>query len=184
VLPSGRTARIKRIATWDGDLDIAYAPMSVTLTLDDEIDISRGDVLTAGLEPRVGQRFEADVVWMDERPLDPARVYLLKQGTTTVPAEVNRRLALNQIETVTISTTRPIVFDRYQDIRATGAFILIDQATNFTSGAGMIIDAVREDHGASRRPNAAERLVNVARAAGSQADAVAAVQRVLEELLK
>jgi sulfate adenylyltransferase large subunit len=184
VLPSGRTARIKRIATWDGDLDMAHAPMSVTLTLDDEIDISRGDVLTAGLEPRVGQRFEADVVWMDERPLDPSRVYLLKHGTKTVPAEVNRRLALNQIETVTVSTTRPIVFDRYQDIRATGAFILIDQATNFTAGAGMIIDAVREDHGASRRPNAAERLVNVARAAGSQAEAVMAVQRMLEELLK
>jgi sulfate adenylyltransferase large subunit len=184
VLPSGRKARVKRIATWDGDLDIAHAPMSVTLTLDDEIDISRGDVLTAGLEPRVGQRFEADVVWMDERPLDPSRVYLLKHGTKTVPAEVNRRLALNQIETVTVSTTRPIVFDRYQDIRATGAFILIDQATNFTAGAGMIIDAVREDHGASRRPNAAERLANVARAAGSQAEAVAAVQRMLEELLK
>jgi sulfate adenylyltransferase large subunit len=184
VLPSGRKARVKRIATWDGDLDIAHAPMSVTLTLDDEIDISRGDVLTAGLEPRVGQRFEADVVWMDERPLDPSRVYLLKHGTKTVPAEVNRRLALNQIETVTVSTTRPIVFDRYQDIRSTGAFILIDQATNFTSGAGMIIDAVREDHGASRRPNAAERLVNVARAAGSQTEAVAAVQRMLEELLK
>jgi sulfate adenylyltransferase subunit 1 len=184
VLPSGRKARVKRIATWDGDLDIAHAPMSVTLTLDDEIDISRGDVLTAGLEPRVGQRFEADVVWMDERPLDPSRVYLLKHGTKTVPAEVNRRLALNQIETVTVATTRPIVFDRYQDIRATGAFILIDQATNFTAGAGMIIDAVREDHGASRRPNAAERLANVARAAGSQAEAVAAVQRMLEELLK
>jgi sulfate adenylyltransferase large subunit len=184
VLPSGRTTRVKRIATWDGDLDIAHAPMSVTLTLDDEIDISRGDMLTAGVEPQVGQRFEADVVWMDESPLDPARVYLLKQGTMTVPVEVNRRLALNQIETVTLATTRPIVFDRYRDNRATGAFILIDQATNFTAGAGMIIDAVREDRGAGHRPNAAERLVSVARGAPSQAEAVAAVQRILEELLK
>jgi bifunctional enzyme CysN/CysC len=141
-------------------------------------------MLTAGVEPQVGQRFEADVVWMDESPLDPARVYLLKQGTMTVPVEVNRRLALNQIETVTLATTRPIVFDRYQDNRATGAFILIDQATNFTAGAGMIIDAVREDRGAGHRPNAAERLVSVARGAPSQAEAVAAVQRILEELLK
>ena len=77
--PSGRSARVNRIVTFDGDLDLAFAPMSVTLTLDDEIDISRGDVLT--LEPPlVSQRFEAEVVWMDERPLDPGRVYLLKHG--------------------------------------------------------------------------------------------------------
>src|SRR6185295_14888127 len=145
------------------------------LTLDDEIDISRGDVLTAGAEPRVGQRFEADVVWMDQRPLDPTRVYLLKQGTRTVNAEVNRPLALNQIETVTVSTSRPLVFDRYRDIRSTGSFILIDPATNFTAGAGMIIDAVREDHASKHRPNAAERLVQVARAAGTHEEAVVAV---------
>jgi sulfate adenylyltransferase subunit 1 len=182
--PSGRTARVSRIATWDGDLEIARAPMSVTLTLDDEIDISRGDVLTAGVDATVGQRFEADVVWMDERPLEPSRVYLLKHGTKTVTAEVNRRLALNQIETVTVSTSRPLVFDRYRDIRSTGSFILIDPATNFTAGAGMIIDAVREDHGSKHRPNAAERLVSVARAAASHEEAVAAVERALEELLK
>ena len=94
--PSGRSARVKRIVTFDGDLELGFAPMSVTLTLDDEIDISRGDVLSK--EPAfVGQKFEAEVVWMDERPLDPARVYLLKHSTRTVTAEVNHALVLNQI---------------------------------------------------------------------------------------
>ena len=104
---------------------MAFAPMSVTLTLDDEIDISRGDVLT--VEPAfVGQRFEAELVWMDERPLDPGRVYLLKHGTRTVTAEVNHALVLNQIGTVQVSTARPLVFDRYAENRGTGSFILID----------------------------------------------------------
>ncbi len=104
--PSGRSARVKRIVTYDGDLALGFAPMSVTLTLDDEIDISRGDVLT--VEPAfVGQRFEAELVWMDERPLDPGRVYLLKHSTRTVTAEVNHALVLNQIGSVQISTARP-----------------------------------------------------------------------------
>ncbi len=94
VWPSGRATRVKRIVTWDGDLDVAHAGMSVTLTLDDEIDISRGDMLQrvgrVG-ESEVGQRFRADVVWMDERPLDPARVYLLKHTTRTVTARGRSR---------------------------------------------------------------------------------------------
>jgi sulfate adenylyltransferase subunit 1 (EFTu-like GTPase family) len=134
--------------------------------------------------PRVGRRFEADVVWMDERPLDPGRLYLLKHSTRTVSVEANRPLALNQIETVTLSTSRPLVFDRYGDMRGTGSFIIIDPATNFTAGAGMIIDAVRDDHSSEHRPNAAERLVELARSAVSHADAVAAVERALEDLLK
>jgi sulfate adenylyltransferase subunit 1 len=196
--PSGRTAHVKRIVTWDGDIALAHAPMSVTLVLDDEIDISRGDTI-AGVEqtaarkdhkgaayydPHVGRRFEADVVWMDERPLDPTRLYLLKHTTRTVTVEANRPLALNQIETVTLATSRPLVFDRYRDIRATGSFILIDPSTNFTAGAGMIIDAIREDHAAEYRPNAAERLVKLARSAPSHEEAVAAMQRAIEELLK
>jgi sulfate adenylyltransferase subunit 1 (EFTu-like GTPase family) len=192
--PSGHVAHVKRIVTWDGDIALAHAPMSVTLVLDDESDISRGDTITGveeqGLKaqgsrpPHVGRRFEADVVWMDERPLDPARLYLLKHTTRTVTVEANRPLALNQIETVTLTTSRPIVFDRYRDIRATGSFILIDPATNFTAGAGMIIDAIRDDHAAEYRPNAAERLVRLARSASSHEDAVAAMQRAIEELLK
>ena len=135
--PSGRTAHVKRIVTWDGDLAMAHAPMSVTLVLDDEIDISRGDIITAAVgsggsnQPYVGRRFEADVVWMDARPLDPARLYMLKHTTRTVTVEANRPLALNQIETVTLATSRPLVFDRYRNIRETGSFILIDPATNF-----------------------------------------------------
>jgi sulfate adenylyltransferase large subunit len=184
VWPSGRTTRVTRISTWDGDLDAAHAPMSVTLTLEDEIDISRGDVLTSGPEPRIGRRFEANVVWMDERPLDPARVYMMKQGTRSVTAEVNRPLALNQIETVAVAASRPIVFDPYRDIRSTGSFILIDPGTNFTAGAGMIVDALRDDHASRYQPTAAERLARLARSASSHDDAVAAVQRALEELLK
>jgi sulfate adenylyltransferase large subunit len=181
--PSGRAARVKRIVTWDGDLDMAFAPMSVTLTLDDEIDISRGDVLT--IEPAfVGQKFEAEVVWMDERPLDPGRVYVLKHGTRSVTAEVNHGLVLNQIGTVQVSTARPIVFDRYADNRGTGSFILIDPATHFTCGAGMITDPVRETSPHHTAPlTFAERIAHLARRAASDEDAAEAVRNALEEML-
>jgi sulfate adenylyltransferase large subunit len=196
VLPSGRTSRIRRIATWDGDLDAAHAPMSVTVTLDDDIDVSRGDTIAAirpesnadgawgaGDGPCVGQRFEAEMVWMDERPLDPSRVYLLKQTTRTVSAEVNRGLVLNQIASVSVSAARPLVFDRYAANRTTGSFVLIDPATNFTSGAGMITAPLQERASTSAQPSAAERLARLARSAGSDAEAVDAVRRALEEIL-
>jgi sulfate adenylyltransferase large subunit len=182
--PSGRSARVRRIVTLDGDLDMAFAPMSVTLTLDDEIDISRGDTLT--LEPpSVGRRFEAEMVWMDERPLDPGRVYLLKQSTRTVTAEFNHGLVLNQIGAVTVSTARPLVFDRYEANRATGSFIVIDPATHFTAGAGMITNAVfHETEGVGLAPvSAAERLARLARRAASEDEAVEAVRKALEDLL-
>jgi sulfate adenylyltransferase subunit 1 (EFTu-like GTPase family) len=211
--PSGRSARVKRIVTYDGDLSIAFAPMSVTLTLDDEIDISRGDVLTpfdsahpstglgvtlsqskghgapsdsrGAVEPAlVGQRFEAEVVWMDERPLDPGRVYLLKHGTRTVTAEINHGLVLNQISTVQVSTARPLVFDRYRANRATGNFILIDPTTQFTCGAGMITEPVRTTHEAHNAPlSFAERIAQLARRAASDEEAAEAVRKALEELL-
>jgi len=191
VLPSGRASKVKRIVTWDGDLEMAHAPMSVTLTLDDEIDISRGDVLSAdsqpvalSYQPYVEKKFEAEVVWMDERPLDPHRVYLLKQGTRIVSAEVNHGLVLNQIGAVTITASRPLVFDRYTDNRSTGSFILIDPATNFTAGAGMITTPVHEHSTSSARPSAAERLAKLARAAATDADAVEAVRLALEDILK
>ncbi|MBM3819882.1 MAG: sulfate adenylyltransferase [Acidimicrobiia bacterium] len=187
VWPSGRGARVNRITTYDGDLDMAFAPMSVTLTLDDEIDISRGDLLTISREnpPDVGQTFEAEVVWMDERPLDPARVYLLKQAAKTVTAEINHGLVLNQIGTVTVSTARPLVFDRYERHRGTGSFILVDPATHFTAGAGMIANAVREGtaQAAAAPVSAAERIALLARHAGSDADAIDAVRKALEEIL-
>jgi sulfate adenylyltransferase large subunit len=178
--PSGRRTRVKRIVTWDGDLEIACAPMSVTLLLEDELDVSRGDVLARG-DVHVGCRFEADLVWMDERPLDPARVYLLKHGTRTVGAEIDHVLELNQIERVTVTTAKPLVFDAYADNRATGSFILIDPATNFTAGAGMIAGAVLTP--ASIGTSAAERLARAARAAATEAEAVDAVRRALEEIL-
>jgi len=181
--PSGRAARVSRIATYDGELEYAFAPMSVTLTLDDEIDISRGDVLTID-PPTVGTEFEADVVWMDERPLDPGRVYLLKQATRTVTAEIHHGLVLNQIGTVNVTTARPVVYDRYVENRATGSFIIIDPATHFTAGAGMISNALHHAVKPTNAPiSAAERVALLARHAGSDAEAVEAVRKALEELL-
>jgi sulfate adenylyltransferase subunit 1 len=180
--PSGLTSRVKRIVSWDGDLEIAHSPMSVTLVLEDEIDISRGDVLAVG-DPYVAQRFEAEIVWMDERPLDPARVYLLKHTTRTVTAEVDRRFMLNQIASANVATSRPLIFDRYGENRATGSFILIDPTTNFTAGAGMIVNAAGERAATAAKPSAAERLARLARAASTDADAVEAVRRALEDIL-
>jgi sulfate adenylyltransferase large subunit len=182
VWPSGRSSRVSRIVTWDGDLAIAHAGMSITLTLDDEIDISRGDLIAIG-DIEMGQRFKAEVVWMDERPLDPGRAYLLKHTTRTVTAEVDHRLVLNQIGLVTVSTTRPIVFDRYTENRGTGSFILIDRTTNFTAGAGMITDPVRERSHIATKPSAAERLARIARNASSEAEAIEGVKKALEDLL-
>jgi sulfate adenylyltransferase large subunit len=183
VWPSGLTTKVAKISTWDGDLESACAPMSVALVLEDDLDVSRGDMLAAG-HVHVGKRFEADIVWMDERPLDPARVYLAKQTTRTVSAEVDHGLVLNQIGHATVTTTRPLIFDRYVDNRATGSFILIDPATNFTAGAGMIANPRHERDGFAAPPSAAERLVKLARAAATEAEAVEAVRRALEGLLK
>jgi sulfate adenylyltransferase large subunit len=182
--PSGRSARVKRIVTYDGDLDMAFAPMSVTLTLDDEIDISRGDTLSVE-PPAVGRKFEAEMVWMDERPLDPARVYLLKQSTRTVTAEINHGLVLNQIGTVGVSAARPLVFDRYDANRATGSFIVIDPATHFTAGAGMIVNPIHDGVPAlaAAPVSAAERIALLARHASSDGEAIDAVRKALEEML-
>jgi sulfate adenylyltransferase subunit 1 len=182
VWPANRSSRVQRIVTWDGDIDRAFAPMSVTLTLEDELDISRGDVIAAG-PTEVGGRFDADIVWMDERPLDPGRVYLLKHGATTVSAEVDRSFSLNEIGTAIVSTSRPIVFDSYRAVRKTCSFILIDPATNFTAGAGMIVRRLSERDGAAASAGAAGRLARAARTAASETEAIDAVRRVLEEIL-
>ena len=182
VWPSGLTTAIKRIVTWDGDLDTAFSPMSVTLTLEDEIDLSRGDVIAVG-DVEVDCGFEAQVVWMDERPLNPARVYLLKQASRTVTAEFSRGLVLNQIGSVAVTAAKPLVFDRYVDNRTMGGFIVVDPATNFTAGAGMIGEPMRAHAAATAQPNAAERLARLARAAPTDAHAAEAVRRALEEML-
>jgi bifunctional enzyme CysN/CysC len=184
VQPSGRTSRVARVVTFDGELEEASVGQSITITLDDEIDISRGDVL-ASEPPHVGKGFEAELVWMDERPLDPARVYLVKQGTRTVTAEVSHGMVLNQIGTVVVSTAQPIAFDRYAENRATGSFILVDPGTHFTCGAGLITDAVRE----TATPHAAaplsfaERIAQMARRASSDEEAAEAVRKALEDML-
>jgi sulfate adenylyltransferase large subunit len=156
VLPSGRTSRVKSIVTYDGDLEEAFAPMSVTVCLEDEIDISRGDMLVpTANQPHVGRRFEATVVWMNQKPLEPHRPYLLKQTTQIVQARVREirhrvdihtlghqrasNLQLNEIGVVSVEAQRSLFFDPYRANRATGNFILIDPITNETLGAGMIL---------------------------------------------
>jgi sulfate adenylyltransferase subunit 1 len=182
VWPSGHTTRVARIVTWDADLDEAFAPMSVTLVLEDELDVSRGD-LFARSPVHVGRRFSANVVWMDERPLDPARPYLLKHTTRTVAAEVDRSLALNEIGSITVTTATPIVFDSYADNRTTGSFVLIDPSTNFTAGAGMVTQAVRERATSVHEASASVRLALAARAAATDAEAAETVRLMLEEIL-
>jgi sulfate adenylyltransferase large subunit len=159
VLPSGRTTRIKSISTYDGDLSRAFPPLSVTLCLEDEIDVSRGDMLVPPQHPpHVARRFEAMMVWMNQKPLDPGRVYLIKHTTQQVGAtvaavrhrvnintldhELAGRLGFNEIGGVLVETKRPLFFDAYDENRATGAFILIDPLTNETVAAGMITGRV------------------------------------------
>jgi sulfate adenylyltransferase subunit 1 len=155
VLPSGRTARVSRIVTWDGDLEEAAAPVSVTLALDREVDISRGDLLVARNSPSpVARRLTAALVWMDQQPLELGRRYLLKHTSQTVPAFVTAiehranlatlehesaaTLHMNDIGVVAVDLLRPIALDDYSENRATGAFILIDRETNATVAAGMV----------------------------------------------
>lgn len=160
VLPSGRTTTIKSIVTFDGDLPMAVAGQSVTLTFNDEVDCSRGDVIVTADEPcEVADQFEATLVWMAEAEMLPGRPYLLKIGTQTVTAtvtepkyEVNvntlehtasRTLGLNAIGVVNISIDRSIPFEAYSVNPDLGGFILIDRMTNATVAAGMIHFALR-----------------------------------------
>jgi len=182
VWPSGVRTRVARIVTWDGDLPSASAGMSVTLVLTHDLDVSRGDVLTT-TAPHVSRRFTADVVWMDEHPLRAGRPYVLKHGARSVTAETDRPLTLNEIGRVTVTTARPLAFERYGDDRQTGSFILIDPATNFTAGAGMIAEPVAERRTGLPAHGAAARLAHAARGAGSDDDAVTVVARMLEEML-
>lgn len=172
-LPSGRRSRVKSIVTYDGELPEAYSPMAVTICLEDEIDISRGDMLVAPSHfPEISTSLEAAVVWMNQQPLEPGKAYLLKHTTHqvrgTVTALRNRidvntlarepaaRLAMNEIGTVTLKTNRPLFFDSYRSNRATGALILIDPITNETVGAGMIRGRAAAES-ESRHVTAAER---------------------------
>jgi sulfate adenylyltransferase subunit 1 len=155
VMPSGRTAKVERIVTFDGDLAEAVAPLSMTLVLDSELDISRGDLIVASQSPAtVTKSLKAGMVWMDQRPLELHRRYLLKHTSQTVPVflgsveyrtdlstlnrEQARTLRMNDIGAVTLNLLRPIAVDLYGENRGTGAFILVDPETNGTVAAGMI----------------------------------------------
>ena len=159
-IPSGRESRVARIVTLDGDLAEAVAGQSVTLTLEDEIDASRGDVLAAaGDPPQVADQFECTLVWMDDEPMLPGRPYVLKLGTRLVGASVAepkykvnvntlehlaaKRLDLNEIGVCNLALDAPIAFDAYADNHDLGGFILIDRISNRTVGAGMLHFALR-----------------------------------------
>ena len=154
-LPSGQTSRVKSITTFDGDLDSATAPLSVAITLEDEIDVSRGDMIAAAHDrPETASHFEASAVWLDAEPLNLEKEYLLKHTTQTVKARMRvvrervdlqtlhtgpaATLEMNAIGVLEIETNRPLFVDAYGESRATGCFILIDAETNATVCAGMV----------------------------------------------
>ena len=160
VLPSGRTSTVARIVTLDGDLAEACAGQSVMLTLDDEVDCSRGDVLCVANEPtEVANQFESTLVWMSDEDLRPGRPYWMKIGTQFVSAQIHapkyqvnvntmehlaaKTLGLNAIGVVTLTTDKPVVFEPYEANRDLGGFILIDKFTNGTVAAGMLHFALR-----------------------------------------
>jgi bifunctional enzyme CysN/CysC len=161
VAKSGKPARVKRIVAQGGDIERAVAGQAVTLVLDREVEVSRGNVLvTPGSRPQVGDRFSASVVWFDEKALRPGAAYVLRTATDQASATVDaishrlnindfteeeaRTLELNEVGVVTVSLRSPVAFDPFVENRATGAFILIDRITNATVGAGMIRHGIRQ----------------------------------------
>ncbi len=156
-LPSGKRSKVKSIVTYDGELDEAFSPQAVTVTLEDEIDISRGDVLVHPSDPpHVSAQIEAMVVWMGEKPFVSGKTYTIKHATRTVGGEIaeiraavdvntlDRRpatqLQMNEVGHVLLSLNQPIAYDAYKINAATGAFIIVDRLTNNTVGAGMILE--------------------------------------------
>ena len=157
VLPSRKTSTIKEIITYDGNLDEAFPPQSVTITLEDEIDISRGDMIVYPDNlPRIERHFEANLVWMDEKPMDPNMQLFIKHANNTTRVRFDKirykvdvntlqkssidHFELNEIGRVVLTTNKAIYFDPYKKNRSTGSFILIDPITNNTVAVGMIID--------------------------------------------
>jgi len=179
VARSGRTSSVTRIVTMDGDATEAVAGEAVTITLSDEIDISRGDVLCAATaRPEVSEQFAAHLLWMAEEEMLPGRPYMLKLGPATVPAQITdlkyktdvntlahnagKTLHLNEVGYVNLSVNTPLAFDSYQENRDTGGFILIDRFTNATVGAGMI------DFGLRRATNVHWQALDVAKSGRAQ----------------
>jgi sulfate adenylyltransferase large subunit len=175
-LPSGLTSRVASITTFDGELNEASAPQSITLTLEEELDISRGDIIADPTHPpQSATAIEAAIVWFDGSRLDDHKPYLLKHGTQTFNVRITRvihrtniqtleheavhTLGMNDIGVVEIETTRPIFFDPYADNRATGSFILIDPATNATAAAGMIRGSLSDDTNSEKPKHRASLLL-------------------------
>jgi bifunctional enzyme CysN/CysC len=170
-MPSGKSSKIKSIVTYDGELEQAFPPMAVTLTLEDEIDISRGDTLIGNetTPATVSDKFKATIVWMAENPLTPGRQYIIKLATRSVSGSIGMihhridvntlehhdaiELQLNEIGSCTVSVNAPVVFDPYKTHKGTGSFIIIDRLTNGTVGAGMITGSTTEE---SLQPVSAE----------------------------
>ena len=166
--PSGRQSSVQRIVSFDGDLQQAVAGQSITLTLADEIDSSRGDLITDSQNPaEVADQFECTIIWMSDEPLLPGRPFLLKIGAQTVTATVTqikyqvnvntlehtaaRQLELNAIGVCNLNLDRPVAFDAYTENRDTGGFILIDRLTNNTMAAGLLHFALRRSHNINRQ---------------------------------
>lgn len=164
--PSGKTSSVARIVTADGDLDCAFVGQAITLTLEDEIDVSRGDVIVKAIEdttklPTTTNSFEATIVWMNEAELQPGKEYEIKVGSkntfgyidsiqhridvNTLERHDSTELQLNEIASCVIETASPVVIDKYQDIHGTGSLIVIDRLTNVTVGAGMITNTSLKD---------------------------------------
>jgi sulfate adenylyltransferase subunit 1 len=165
-LPSGKQSKVKALVNFEGELDLVYAPLTTTITLEDEIDISRGDMIVKSDNlPLHSNTYRTNLVWMDEEPMMPNKQYGFKFATKFVPGSVTEveyqidvnsmehkdsvRLALNEIGVGKIKLTQPVACDPYTKNRITGAFIIIDRVTNGTVGAGMVID-VAEDANAGR----------------------------------
>ncbi|MGL4908752.1 MAG: sulfate adenylyltransferase subunit CysN [Bacteroidales bacterium] len=164
-LPSGKKSRIKQITTYDNaDLEYAFSPQSITLTLDDEIDVSRGEMLVhSNNQALIARNFEAMLVWMDEEPMDSNKSFFIKHTTNTSRSRIEHikykvdvntmehsqvnALSLNEIACVRITTAKEIFFDPYKKNHSCGSFILIDPITNNTSAVGMIIDKVESTNG-------------------------------------
>lgn len=161
VLPSGKSSRVKSIVTFDGELELAFAGQAVTLTMEDEIDISRGDMIVRRHNiPQVANEFDAMICWMDEAPMNRKTQYLLKQTSNKVKAHITDirykidvntlhreetdAFELNEIGRISLQTSRPIFFDNYRTNQGTGSFILIDPVSNKTVAAGMIRDRTRD----------------------------------------
>jgi adenylyl-sulfate kinase len=162
VLPSRKTSKINSIVTYDGELEFAFPPQSVTVTLEDEIDVSRGDMIVHPDNlPHIERQFEAMLVWMDEKPMNPDTQFYFKHNTNTTKARIDsirykvdvntlqkseiNHLELNEIGRAVLTTVKPIFFDPYTKNRSTGSFILIDPVSNNTCAVGMIIDRLSRE---------------------------------------